>query len=137
MESCDSCDLPAMACVYCPHGIEMEPLHPFGRYGFLYRDKKEVYMVLQFPKNIKRFHEGLSPSCKLMCNRPQLRRWHLGCLGSFVGLGCRLRMRVQGKIPKRFAVTPVMLYIRKDRPLAVVKDRIVRTLLTVAELFAA
>ena len=73
------------------------------------------------PKNVR------SVSCSRCRNK--LKRFHATCLK------CRRKKAAEGRIPKMIRVQPYTLLILKDRPLAKIKDRLLKAVLTLVEIF--
>ena len=135
-DPCKACDLPAAACAACPYGVTgMEPLHPFGRYGYIYRCNGKIYQVLQSPPRVERFAVCLSfdRTKPRLCGE-KLSRPHAGCIAALFGLlGCRHPHVLSGKLPKRLQVIPYMCWINADLPMW--KQRISHLFFSLAELF--
>ena len=72
---------------------------------------------------------GKSGSCS-RC-RSRLKRFHFTCLK------CRRKRAEEGRIPELIRVVPYTLLIWKDRPLARVKNRLLKAVLTLVEVFLA
>lgn len=101
-----------------------------GRFCNLYIDEKGQYIQeFRFPQTLPNGgSHGLGMSCQVLCGH-RLLRPHIG------NVTCRGRLAWLGKIPSRLRVQPYTMYIWKDRPLSVLKDKLLSLVLPLIEAF--
>ena len=109
---------------------KLQLIKRLGHYCTLYVDEDGQFIQeFRFPET---FPNGETPmfgmSCQKLCGH-HLRRPHIGCVT------CRGRLAWQDKIPSRLRVQPYTMYVWKDRPLSVLKDKLLSLVLPLIEAF--
>lgn len=101
-----------------------------GRYCNLYVDENGQYIQeFRFPQTLPNGGvPAFGMSCQRLCGH-RLSRPHIGAPT------CRGRLVWLGKIPSRLRVTPYTMYLWKDRPLSVLKDKLLSFVLPLIEAF--
>jgi len=89
--------------------------------------------VPSIKKGVKR--HLLSPGCVDLCGY-ELHRPHLCCVANVFGVGCRLPRVRDGKLAEMIPVRIYFLSIQENRKARIVKDFLLKKLLSVAEVLA-
>jgi len=94
----------------------------------------KYFQLWHIPSEVRSLRRGWKiwkpPRCVGLCRKP-LTRWHRSCL-----FGCKHLAVAKGKHPQRVEVRPYMLYIHRGRPLEKVRNKILKYVLSFAELLA-